>query len=89
MPDLKELQMVGNQLGELTKDSFASIVPKLTTFKMHDNPIKCGCSIHWITSIDRSKWRGPWFSGECTAPKELEGKSLKELNNSHFQHCRE
>ncbi|GFY71956.1 hypothetical protein TNIN_219831, partial [Trichonephila inaurata madagascariensis] len=53
------------------------------------NPIKCECSIHWITSIDRSRWRGPWYTGECKSPQELEGKELKDLNNSYFQHCRE
>ncbi|GFT07442.1 uncharacterized protein TNCV_3789221 [Trichonephila clavipes] len=66
-----------------------ALIPLFFADYRFDNPIKCGCSIHWITSIDRSRWRGPWFSGECTAPKELKGKSLKELNNSHFEHCRE
>ncbi|GFY38031.1 uncharacterized protein TNIN_109871, partial [Trichonephila inaurata madagascariensis] len=89
MPALKEIKLVGNLIEVLSKDTFASILPRLTTFKIHDNPIKCGCSIHWITSIDRSRWRGPWYTGECKSPQELEGKELKDLNNSYFQHCRE
>ncbi|GFY52710.1 uncharacterized protein TNIN_423571, partial [Trichonephila inaurata madagascariensis] len=35
MPALKEIKLVGNLIEVLSKDTFASILPRLTTFKIH------------------------------------------------------
>ncbi|GBM29084.1 hypothetical protein AVEN_233252-1 [Araneus ventricosus] len=87
MPDLKNIRLHSNRISEINENIFKPIFSRLTWFKINGNPIDCHCSIRWIVTVDKPNLDWRKFEGDCTEPRELAGRPLRDLKTSDFAHC--
>ncbi|GFS62706.1 uncharacterized protein NPIL_224111 [Nephila pilipes] len=82
MPDLKAIGLKGNRISFLEDPVFGAVFNQLVLLNVAGNPIKCDCSIHWMTNRDHS-----YVLGACEEPSSRKGKQLKDLTEEEFRHC--
>ncbi|GFR27125.1 uncharacterized protein TNCT_541511 [Trichonephila clavata] len=87
MDNLRHIWLSNNLIAGLNENTLKTPFQKLRSFLVDGNPIKCDCSLKWITRVDRenSFWNN--FIGQCATPKSRQGKALNDLKETDFPNC--
>ncbi|CAL1300679.1 unnamed protein product [Larinioides sclopetarius] len=87
MPRLQDIWLTGNLISQVSENTFKAPFEIIRSCTLDNNPIKCNCSLRWLTRMDLSRTLRRNLLGECEEPKNLHGALLNELTPNDFQHC--
>ncbi|GFY17878.1 hypothetical protein TNCV_3383711 [Trichonephila clavipes] len=87
MDNLRHIWLSNNHIAELNENTLKIILETLRSFLVDGNPIKCDCSLKWITGVDRENAFWNNFIGECATPKSRQGEALNDLKETDFPNC--
>ncbi|GFR27120.1 hypothetical protein TNCT_541491 [Trichonephila clavata] len=82
MPYLKGVGLSGNRISTLNEPVFAKVVSLSAALNVEENPIKCDCSMQWITNQDHKN-----IFGTCAEPSTVQGKRIAYLSEDNFKYC--
>ncbi|KAG8195731.1 hypothetical protein JTE90_002992 [Oedothorax gibbosus] len=82
MPYLVWVDFSNTNVVTLPESVFGRIMPQLSVLSLEGNAVNCNCQMKWIPKIGMLP-----YGVNCTKPRELEGRTLKTLEEEHFLHC--
>ncbi|GFY17889.1 hypothetical protein TNCV_3383821 [Trichonephila clavipes] len=82
MPHLKAVGLKGNRISILKEPVFVGVFNQLAVLNVAENPIKCDCTIRWMTTRVHSQ-----VLGACVEPSAKNGKKIKDLSEEDFKYC--
>ncbi|XP_035208129.1 carboxypeptidase N subunit 2-like [Stegodyphus dumicola] len=82
MPQLKWVSLSNNSISSLPQQVFSSLWKPSMYLDLRGNPIKCDCRLLWAVT---SQNKPHDIIGQCTHPKRLFGRDLKNLTVSDFE----
>ncbi|GFY46917.1 uncharacterized protein TNIN_200701 [Trichonephila inaurata madagascariensis] len=82
MPHLQGVGLLGNRISILNEPVFANVVSQSAVLNVEENPIKCDCTLKWITKQDHKD-----VYGTCEEPSTVQGKRIASLSEEHFKYC--
>ncbi|GFR27117.1 uncharacterized protein TNCT_541481 [Trichonephila clavata] len=82
MPHLKAVGLKGNRISIMKESVFVDVFSQLAVLNVAENPIKCDCTIRWMTTRVHSQ-----VLGTCVEPSARNGKKIKDLSEEEFNYC--
>uniref|UniRef100_A0A3B3VJ89 Slit homolog 1 protein n=1 Tax=Poecilia latipinna TaxID=48699 RepID=A0A3B3VJ89_9TELE len=79
---LEVLTMNNNNISSIPVSSF-NHMPKLRTFRLHSNALRCDCHLAWLSPWLRQRSALGLYT-QCSSPPALRGLNLAELRKSDF-----
>uniref|UniRef100_A0A3B5LUE5 Slit homolog 1b (Drosophila) n=1 Tax=Xiphophorus couchianus TaxID=32473 RepID=A0A3B5LUE5_9TELE len=79
---LEVLTLNNNNISSIPVSSF-NHMPKLRTFRLHSNALRCDCHLAWLSPWLRQRSALGLYT-QCSSPPALRGLNLAELRKSDF-----
>uniref|UniRef100_A0A8C1M324 Slit homolog 1b (Drosophila) n=1 Tax=Cyprinus carpio TaxID=7962 RepID=A0A8C1M324_CYPCA len=79
---LEVLTLNNNNISTIPISSF-NHMPKLRTFRLHSNSLRCDCHLSWLSQWLRQRATLGLYT-QCSAPPNLHGLNLAELQKKDF-----
>ncbi|CAK8685542.1 unnamed protein product [Clavelina lepadiformis] len=74
---LEVLTLNNNDISSLSQQAFPGHLPRLRTFRLHSNPLRCDCNMRWLVNWVKRRSAMAVFT-QCFEPRNLRGMNLAE-----------